>query len=271
MASTSSRPAKLTGTDFARVRTHLEAYYTRYYRDTLGIPEWRDFVRIRLADQDYEGQRLARLERALGYPLGGRRLLNVGCGTGGFNLVAEGVGADTWGVDASVEAAAITSARVLRSRVLCARAEALPFRDQSFDVVYCYSTLEHVTEPERAVCEMVRVLRPDGTLYLHTPNRWACFESHYKVFWVPGLPRWVTRAYLALRGRPTAFFGTLRLLTLTECRRIIEQAGARITCVFDGDANRQVGGPLWPLVRLYYRLFRVHPYLELVAIRRGGP
>lgn len=271
MASTSSRPDKLTGTDFARVRAHLEAYYTRYYRDTLGIPEWRDFVRIRLADQDYEGQRLARLERALGYPLGGRRLLNVGCGTGGFNVVAEGVGAETWGVDASVEAAAIAAARVLRSRVLCAQAEVLPFRDQSFDVVYCYSTLEHVTEPERAVGEMVRVLHPDGALYLHTPNRWACFESHYKVFWVPGLPRWVTRAYLALRGRPTAFFGTLRLLTLAECRRIIENVGGHVARVLDEDANRPVGGPLWPLVRFYYRLFGVHPHVELVVICRRDP
>ena len=36
----------------------------------------------------------------------------------------------------------------------------------------------------------------------------------------------------------------------------------------DGGVNRPVGGPLWPLVRAYYRLFGVRPYVELVATRR---
>src|SRR3989442_2436384 len=39
---------------------------------------------------------------------------------------------------------------------------------------------------------------------------------------------------------------------------------ARVTRVLDGGANRPVGGPLWPLVRAYYRLFGVRPYIELV-------
>jgi len=36
------------------------------------------------------------------------------------------------------------------------------------------------------------------------------------------------------------------------------------------DADRPVGGPLWPLVRLYYRLFGINPYVELVAARGDG-
>ncbi|MBI4591552.1 MAG: methyltransferase domain-containing protein [Candidatus Rokubacteria bacterium] len=245
----------------------LEGYYTRYYRDTLGIPGWRELVAVRLADQAYEGRRLDRLERALGRSVLGCRLLNVGCGTGGFNAVAARAGAAAWGVDADPEAAAIARARVGEGRILCGPAEALPFREGSFDVVYCYSTLEHVVEARQALHEMVRVLRPHGVLYLHTPNRWAWFESHYKVFWIPGLPRRVARAYLTARGRPTAFLETLQPRTLTECRRILAETGARITRVLDEDARRPVGGPLWPLVRLSYRLFGVRPYVELVAIR----
>ena len=251
------------------LRARLEAYYTHYYRDQLAIPGWRDLVAVRLADQAYESQRLIRLERALGRSVRGQRLLNVGCGTGGFNRVAEQAGAIAWGVDADPEAVAIGAARVPVGRILCAEAESLPFPDRSFDVVYCFSTLEHVADPGWALREMVRVLRADGALYLHTPNRWACFEGHYKVFWVPGLPRWLGRAYLAFRGRPTAFLETLRPLTLARCRRLLEGAGARVVHVLDGDANRPVGGALWPAVRLYYRVFRVRPYVELVAVRRG--
>lgn len=251
----------------ADLEARLRAYYTRYYRDALGIPGWRGIVDVRAADRAYEGQRLARLERAVGLLVAGRRLLEVGCGTGGFHLAARGAGADAWGVDASAEAVALAAARAGAGRLLEAAAEALPFPDRSFDLVYCYSTLEHVADAAGAVRELVRVLRPGGRLYLHTPHRWAWFEGHYKVLWVPGLPRPLGRAYLALRGRPTAFLDGLRPLTLGECRALLGAAGARVVRVLDDDADRRVGGPLWPLVRLYYRVTGVRPYVELVAAR----
>jgi len=256
--------------DTARAKARLESYYARYYDGALGIPEWRDLVAVRLDDAAYERQRLSRLERALGRSVADARLLNVGCGTGGFNELARAAGVDAWGVDASAEAAAIAAIRA-PGRILHAAAEALPFPAKSFDLVYCYSTLEHVADAGRAVREMVRVLRPDGALYIHTPNRWACFEGHYKVFWLPGLPRPLATAYLALRGRPTAFLRTLRLLTLEDCRALVEAAGAGVVRVLDDDANRPVGGFVWPLVRAYYHLLGVRPYIELVATPRGLP
>lgn len=245
----------------------LRAYYTRYYRDALGIPGWRDLVRVRLDDRAYENQRLARLEAALGRPLHGLRVLNVGCGTGGFNVAAEGAAAGTWGVDLDLDALTIARGRVPHERILCAPAERLPFRSGTFDLVYCYSTLEHVADAAAALREMVRVLGPKGALYLHTPSPWSCFESHYKVLWVPGLPEWLGRAYLSARGRPTTFLSTLRLVTLGECTRVLVSAGIRTIRVLEGDAARPVGGALWPLIRLYYRLLRVRPYVELLAIR----
>ncbi len=250
--------------DVPGLSARLEAYYSRYYDDALGIPGWRELVAVRLDDAAYERERLARLEGAIGRRVAGARLLNVGCGTGGFNALARSAGADAWGVDASEEPAAIAALRT-PDRILCAAAEELPFPAASFDVVYCYSTLEHVADASRAVREMARVLRPGGALYLHTPNRWACFEGHYKLFWLPGLPRLLATAYLALRGRPTGFIRTLRPLTLAECRALVEEAGARVTRVLGDGTNRPVAGPLWPLVRAYYRLFRVSPYVELVA------
>lgn len=256
--------------DAARVRARIAAYYGRYYGAALGIPGWRALVDVRLDDTAYERARLARLERALGRRVAGARLLNVGCGTGGFEEAARRAGADAWGVDVSLEATAIAALRA-PGRIVRGVAEALPFPARRFDLVYCYSTLEHVADAGRAVCEMVRVLRPGGALYVHTPNRWACFEGHYKLFWLPGLPRPLAAAYLAVRGRPTGFLRTLRPLTLTECRALVEAAGARVARVLDDGADRPVGGPLWPLVRAYYRLFGVRPYLELVATRGEAP
>jgi SAM-dependent methyltransferase len=245
----------------------LRAYYTRYYRDTLGIPGWRDLVDVRLDDASYEAQRLERLERAIGRPVRDLRLLNLGCGTGGFSVTAERAGALAWGVDVDPDAVTIARARHPRGLVALAAAESLPFRAAAFDVVYCMSTLEHVADPARAVSEIVRVLDSRGILYLHTPSRWSCFESHYKVLWLPGMPRWLGRAYLTARGRPSAFIETLSLTTVAACRRMLVSAGMRTVRVLDGDADRAVGGPLWPIVRSYYRVCRVRPYVELVASR----
>jgi len=251
--------------------SRIEAYYTRYYRDSLAIPGWRDLVRVRLADGEYEGRRVARLEGALGRPIAGLTLLNAGCGTGGFNEAAGRAGARAWGVDVDQEAVAIARARLGGDRVLRAAAEALPFPESTFDLVYCFSTLEHLADAGPALAEMARVLRPGGSLYLHTPSPAACFESHYKMLWLPGLPRPLARAYLRARGRPTAFLSTLRLVSAAECLRALEAAGMRAIRILDGDGSREVGGALWPIIRLYYRLFQVRPNLELVATRGLTP
>src|SRR2546427_9828170 len=143
----------------ASVRAHLEAYYGRYYGGTLGIPGWRELVAVRLDDVAYERERLARLELALGRSVAGARLLNVGCGTGGFNELARRAGADAWGVDASAGAGTIAAPRVPR-RVLFATPQELPFPAARLHGGYCYSTPQHLAPAGPAAPRKARVLPP---------------------------------------------------------------------------------------------------------------
>ena len=252
------------------VTAALTAYYTAYYRDTLGIPGWSALVRLRREEEVQErARRLARLEALLGADALQGRVLNVGCGTGGFNALAEQAGAEVWGVDESSAAVTIARARMRHGeRVLHAMAETLPFPAASFDLVYCYAAIEHVEDARRSLGEMVRVMRRDARLYLHTNDRRSCFEGHYKVFWLPWLPAALARLYLAARGRPTAYLATLRPLSRRECVGLLEEAGGRVLRFVDLGAGRPVGGPLWPLVQLYYRAFGVTPYVEFLAARQ---
>lgn len=58
-------------------------------------------------------------------------------------------------------------------------AQALPFQGASFDGVILTETLEHLPTPAAALAEAVRVLRPQGWLYLTTPQMWPL---HYEPF-----------------------------------------------------------------------------------------
>jgi SAM-dependent methyltransferase len=250
------------------LRARLRRYYTAYYRDTLALPDWETLVGLRDDEEErLEAGHLERLRRRVGTePLRGR-VLNVGCGTGGFNVVAAGAGARAVGVDDDAEAIAICGlkARKAGGAFVQAHAEALPFVDGVFDLVHCFSVIEHVASVEATVAEMVRVTRRGGAVYVHTPSAWSLWEGHYKVFWLPFLPAPLARLYLALRGRPTAYLATLRRLTPGRLRRAFAWAGVPDAVLYEDTPARESVGRLRGLSALYYRLTGASPFIELVA------
>jgi ubiquinone/menaquinone biosynthesis C-methylase UbiE len=170
-------------------------------------------------------------------------------------------------VDADAEAIAICALKREKGggAFVRAAAERLPFPDGSFDVVYCFSAIEHVQSVEESVAEMARVTRAGGLIYLHTPNAWSWYEGHYKLLWAPFLPGPLGRLYLRLRKRLTDYLATLRRLTPTSLRRAFARAGIRELRFHHDEPARESGGPLRVPIGLYYRLSGVSPFIELVA------
>ena len=252
------------------LRDRLRRYYTTYYRDVLGIPDWSVLVSLREEEERQERGRLERLRRLLGEAALRGRLLNVGCGTGGFNVAAEEAGAHAVGVDADAEAIAICALKREKGggAFVRAAAERLPFSDGSFDVVYCFSAIEHVESVEESVAEMARVTRAGGLIYVHTPNAWSWYEGHYKLLWAPFLPGPLGRLYLRLRKRPTDYLATLRRLTPTFLRRAFARAGVRELRFHHDEPPRESVGPLRVPIGLYYRVSGVSPFIEVVARKR---
>ncbi len=59
---------------------------------------------------------------------------------------------------------------------------ALPIRDQTCGTVLCNQVLEHVPQPQLAIDEMARVLRPGGYLILTAPHIWGLHEVPHDYF-----------------------------------------------------------------------------------------
>jgi ubiquinone/menaquinone biosynthesis C-methylase UbiE len=101
----------------------------------------------------------------LGLP-NGLRWLDVGCGNGAFTevLLARGAPSEVIGIDPSQEqlAYARTRAGVAKALFQQGSAMALPFDDASFDVAAMALVITFVPDPQQAVAEMVRVVRPGG-------------------------------------------------------------------------------------------------------------
>jgi ubiquinone/menaquinone biosynthesis C-methylase UbiE len=102
----------------------------------------------------------------------GRRALEIGCGTGIFLEKVAPSGARLVGLDLSEDLLAKARARVAAApNVVLHRgnAEHLPYVDASFDAVYGSSVLHHL-DLDRALREVLRVLRPGGRCAFTEPN-----------------------------------------------------------------------------------------------------
>lgn len=101
-------------------------------------------------------------------------ILDVGCGLGDLSryLGDHLPGAPVSGVDISSDCIAYCRQRASKGAVLReARADSLPFEDESFDIVWCGETLEHLDDPEKALLEIRRVTEEHGFILISTPYR----------------------------------------------------------------------------------------------------
>ncbi len=117
--------------------------------------------------------------------LGGKRVLDAGCGAGRFVEVAAGAGARVVGVDLSsaVEAAAENVARFPNADIVQASLYALPFRRGAFDACYCIGVLQHTPDPQRTLSVLPLVLKERGRLAVvaYERRRWTKFQTKYLI------------------------------------------------------------------------------------------
>jgi SAM-dependent methyltransferase len=99
-----------------------------------------------------------------------KKVLDVGCGEGRFCRMLGDNGVPSTGVDPTPALIAAARERDPGGVYVEAEAEDLPFGDESFDLVVSYLSLVDIPDAYSAIREMVRVLRPGGTLLIANLN-----------------------------------------------------------------------------------------------------
>jgi SAM-dependent methyltransferase len=103
----------------------------------------------------------------------------------------------------------------------------LPFADQSFDVAFSNSVIEHLGSFERQVQFAAEFRRVARRYFLQTPNRWFIIEPHYLFplfqFLPAPLQRWLHTHFNIGTFKKTDPFGTIRLMTRRELERLFPE------------------------------------------------
>lgn len=164
-----------------------------------------------------------------GIDVAGKVFVDIGAGMGGIALEAGIRGAWPLAIEPGPGLRDIASERLRElgtGAAIAASGERLPLPDNSVDVIVSLSVLEHVSDPDGMLREAFRVLRPGGHFYLQCENYLGWYEPHYRVRWVPLMPKWLGAIYLRAKGRPTEFLYTsITYVTRPRVIRTLRKCG----------------------------------------------
>lgn len=163
--------------------------------------------------------------------LSSKKILNIGCGFGYFELVAKERGYDFIAIDPDLNEIVIASNLVddgENSHFLQSVGEKLPLKGGSIDRIVSFSVFEHVHSISEVLDECFRVLGSEGRIFVGAPNYLKFREGHYKIWFFPCMWRPLAKIYLILRGKNPGFLNSINYVTPNSIRKSLIDAGFEI-------------------------------------------
>lgn len=125
---------------------------------------------------DYPVKLASYLFDRFGFKAGGK-ILEIGCGRGELLAAFKELGLDCHGID--ISDVSIEKQSNFNLQKVDVAKDVLPYEDNSFDIVYHKSLIEHLYSPEQLMRETHRVLKSGGRIIILTPD----WQSVMKVFY----------------------------------------------------------------------------------------
>lgn len=149
-----------------------------FYR-TVEDYDWVDAVRRWRGPETWLHRYRERRTRRFITQFAQEKILDVGCGTG---LMLQHLPAGSVGLDINPRNVERARAYAPHARVDLGDAETLPYPDNTFGTVVCTEVIEHLVHPEKALAEILRVLRPGGVLIGSTPRHSLLWRFRFLSF-----------------------------------------------------------------------------------------
>lgn len=258
-----------------RMMSSLERIY--YYE--LGLNDWKERAELRI--KGTHGRKIAEILKGV-IALKNKRVLDVGCGWGELVVSSNLHGAEAFGIDLDKELVEISKLRakiydVDEGNFVISVGENIPFIKNTFDVVACIDVLEHVQKPAKVIKEMLRVLKPEGVCFIRGPNYLRPYEPHYKMFWIPLLPKSFAKGYLILRGKKTDFIEHINYVTPFSILKILKSLNVSIKNLAEEEIMKKINNinsidsKKWRLIVKVINFFHISSFFLkiFVLLNRG--
>ena len=136
------------------------------------------------------------------------KFLDIGCSSGIITSLLGNHFQMSIGMDIDQEAIQFAQNYSSSPRVqfIIADSMALPFHNNSMDVIVCNHIYEHVPQAKHMIDEIYRVLKEDGFCYFSAGNKYMLIEGHYRLPFLSWLPKPLAHHYLNLVGKGDFYY-----------------------------------------------------------------
>jgi len=178
-------------------------------------------------------------------------VLDLGSSAGGLSAALAQAGLEVQGIEPSPAGVEASKLRVERLGLhgiefQVGVGERLPYPANHFDLVVSMAVLEHVQDVCKVVQEAFRVLKPGGWVYFEVPNNLFPFEGHYKMVWLPMMPKLLAKSYVSARGAYPKFLDHLHYMNRWIVMRHFCRAGfVQMVDVYADYLSGKAAGEPW--------------------------